>query len=357
MRLADILKTDNIITVSPEDSLSFALGKLSSSHDAAFVFDTNKKLVGVINPYYSLIKYSYPGNAKAGHCMTMPPKLHLTTKLTDAARLLVESKIHYLPVFDEKEQFVGIVSARRILENMTNLNELAVPIATILKNKRAMITIDADEKISHAIQLYKKSRVSKLVVVDKDKKLKGVLAYFDLISYLAAPKHRESEGDRKGAKIPVLNDTVRKFMKPYVLTLTENDTAVKAIKLILEKKIGSVVITKDNNIPVNIITSKDILEILYHTTSVVNFEVITKNVSDVSKKVIETFSDRFTNFLAKKKDVEKATLIVKEERGGSLFQVLLSVFPKPGNGKRKVIETEGYNLGQILAEVKEKAKR
>ena len=46
MNLLDAVKTKNIIKISLDDSLSSALSHLSSSHDAAFIFDDKKKFVG-----------------------------------------------------------------------------------------------------------------------------------------------------------------------------------------------------------------------------------------------------------------------------------------------------------------------
>lgn len=76
--LTTIIKKDNIITVSPDVTLTQALSRLSTSHDAAFVFDDKKKYLGVINPYYALIRSSHPGNAKAAHCLHHPPKIYLS---------------------------------------------------------------------------------------------------------------------------------------------------------------------------------------------------------------------------------------------------------------------------------------
>ena len=79
MNLLDAVKTKNIIKISLEDSLSSALSHLSSSHDAAFIFDDKKKFVGVINPYHALIHASYPGNAKVAHCLFHPQELSATS--------------------------------------------------------------------------------------------------------------------------------------------------------------------------------------------------------------------------------------------------------------------------------------
>jgi hypothetical protein len=65
MKIASLIKNSNIIRIHPDETISSAISKLSSSHDAAFAFDDNGKYMGVINPYYSLIKSSAPANAKA----------------------------------------------------------------------------------------------------------------------------------------------------------------------------------------------------------------------------------------------------------------------------------------------------
>ena len=115
MNLLDAVKTKNIIKISLEDSLSSALSHLSSSHDAAFIFDDKKKFVGVINPYHALIHASYPGNAKVAHCLFHPPRVKRNFSISKVAQLFIESKLHYLPVFDERDEFIGITSARRLL--------------------------------------------------------------------------------------------------------------------------------------------------------------------------------------------------------------------------------------------------
>src|SRR3989338_2991380 len=100
VKLSEILKTDDIIRVSPQENLSSALSKLTTSHDAAFVF-ANEEFKGIVNPYYDLIKSSYPGNAKVEHCMFHPPKIKENFPLSKVVELLIDSKIHYLPVFDD----------------------------------------------------------------------------------------------------------------------------------------------------------------------------------------------------------------------------------------------------------------
>jgi len=262
MSLTDILKTERIIKVDEDEVLSSVLNKLGSSHDAAFVFSKKNQYLGVINPYYCLIKSSYPANSKVKNCLFHPPKVYLDTSLSKIASLMIESKVHYLPVFLDrnKEEFAGIISARRLLSYFKNLNFFKVKINKILKNKKPLVVIDENESVGKAIDFFRKTRYSKLIVVNGGGKLKGVLSYFDLISYLALPKAKETSGDKRGEKTNFLNLPVKNFTKTYVITLKKDDFLSDVVNLILEKKIGSVVITDDNKIPKGIITTRDILQ-------------------------------------------------------------------------------------------------
>lgn len=259
MSLKDILKTENIIEISPEETLSTALTKLRSSHDSAFVFSPDNQYLGVINPYYCLIKSSYPGNAKVTRCLYHAPKIYINYSLIKVAQLFIESKIHYLPVFDQNNRFLGIISARRLLSRFSDDKEFKVKIGEVLKNKKPLSVVYEDDSASVALNLFKTTKFSKLVVVDRDFKLKGILSYFDLIYYLVLPKNSPGKGEREGNKVSFFRQQVKNFMKSYVLTLTKENYLSEALHLILTKKIGSVVIVGEKRKPIGIITTRDLL--------------------------------------------------------------------------------------------------
>ena len=100
MRLLNILKENDIIKVSPENHLSKVLSKLSTSHDAAFVFSDENKYIGIVSPYFTMIKSSLPANTKVEHCLTHTAKIYLNYPLSKVCELFIQSKIHYLPVFE-----------------------------------------------------------------------------------------------------------------------------------------------------------------------------------------------------------------------------------------------------------------
>lgn len=258
--LPSIIKKENIIKVDPEMTLSHALAHLSTSHDAAFVFSDEDKFMGVINPYYCLIRSSHPGNAKVEHCLHHPPKVYVDYSLPKVASLLIESKIHYLPVFDNKERFMGIISARRILSNLRNLPSFRKTIGDALRfRKKPLTVIYEDETVAQALALFKSTKLSKLVVINRDMKLKGILSYYDLISFLTQPKNHEGKMERIGNKIHLFNQHVKNYMKTYVLSLKNNNSLSDAFNLVINKKIGSVVIVDEERHPVGIITTRDLL--------------------------------------------------------------------------------------------------
>ncbi len=260
MPLQKFLKTENLIKIYPNETLSSALAKLESSHDAAFVFSEDNKYLGVINPYHCVIKSSYPGNAKVVHCLYHPPKVSINDSLTKVAKLFIESKVHYLPVFDEAGHFLGIISARRLISQFKDDSRFKVKIEEVLKTKKPLSVVYEDETISSALNLFKSTKFSKLIVVDRGFKLKGILSYFDLIYYLMLPKNSPEKGERKGNKINFFHHPVKKIMKTYVLTLTKDKLLSEALHLILTKKIGSVVILGEKREPIGIITTRDLLK-------------------------------------------------------------------------------------------------
>ncbi len=347
VRLTDIIKTNNIIKISSKDTLSAALSKLSTSHDGGFVFSEEGKYLGVINPYYTIIKASYPSNAKVEHCLFHAPHVYLNTPLNKLAQLFIDSKIHYLPVFDHEEKFIGIISARRLLSSFIGLDLFNISIKEFLKTKKnPTYVIYENDLISKAISTLKEKRISKLIVINKDNKLKGILSHYDLIAFLISPRNSTHRGDRVGNKINFYHYPVTHFSKTYVLTLSEKHSVHDALKLIIGKKIGSIVIVDEKRHPIGIITTKDILRYFIGQKIYKKMEIIAKNLSPENRQILGGFFNRFNFFLRKDSDVEKAKLFVKEEKRGGLFEAVLSLFPKKGSPQ--VIKKEGKNLFKVL---------
>ncbi len=353
MTKTDSFIKNDVLKLNTQETLPSALSKLSTSHDAGFVFSDNNEFMGVINPYYCLIKSSYPSNAKVEHCLYHPPHVHASDSITRIARYFIDTKIHYLPVFDNQEKFLGIVSARHIISLFKDYSVFKVKIQEVLQMKnKALITIFEDDPINHAINIFKKEKISKLVVVGKSLKLKGILSYYDLISYLSRPKDSQHRGEREGNKVSFFHLKVKNFQKNYVLTLTPDNLVSDAMDLIIEKKIGSVVIVNEERYPIGIITTKDLLRFFISKNIGKRIEVVSQNLTPENRRTLGGFFDGLSAWVKKVPDVNGARLFVKEEKGGNLFKVVLSLFFN--HGQPTVIEREGRDLRFVLKDVEKK---
>jgi len=351
MTLYELLKNTNIIKVHPDEHLSSAISKLTSSHDAAFVFNEENQFKGVINPYYCLIKSSHPANSKVEHCIFHAPRVKLNYSLAKVSQLMIESKIHYLPVFNNKEEFIGIISARRVLESLKGSPIFKVKIQEILnQKKRPVVTVYEEDFISSALNLFKLYKLSKLVVIGRELKLKGILSYYDLISFLITPKEKEHAGERNGNKVSFSHQKVKNFAKSFVLTLKSEDTMEEALRLIIEKKIGSVVIVDKDRHPIGIITSQDFLGLISKGQSHQKLEIIEKDLSRENRQIVGGFFNSLNLWVKNIPNLIKARLFVKEEKEGGVFKVNLSLFPK--KGEPTVIKKEGKNLLKMLKKIK-----
>lgn len=351
MALQDIIKTDAIITIPPGDTIVSALSKLHTSHDAAFVFDKDKTFRGLVNPYYCIIKSSLPGNAKIESCIYHPPKLDITTPTNKAAQLMIDSKVHYLPVFD-KDRFAGIISARRLLAKRKYSPKLDMTIADVLRRKhKQLVTIHEDEFVSKALATFKTAKVSKLIVVNREGKLRGIMTYYDLILFLMEPRRR----NQKDGTVSLGHQIVRNFMKTLVLTLPDTASMRDALRLIMEKQIGSVVVVNPQKQPIGIITTSDFLHLLRQESPQTPVELSSQNVSPHNRHVVRHFFLRIRDRIQRGRDIDRARILVREEKRGNLFQVVLALFPK--RGKPTIIKKEGRDLKSVLKEVKDRDKR
>lgn len=241
LKAQDLLKNEGILTAGPEDSLSSALAKMHSSHDAVFVKDKNKFL-GVISLYHTLYRSAQPGSAKVKNCLFSPPKLKPEMPVDQIARLMIESKIYFLPVMTESGQWLGVVSYRRLLRLNRNLDLRAKP--------RPLISVKDNLSVSQARATMKNRGVSRLVVVNNTGRLAGIVTRYDLNAVLGQPS---------GGKNRPLNQPVKNFVKKNVVTADRRTPANQLIGLMLDKRIGSVVLVNNQFQPVGLVSVRDCL--------------------------------------------------------------------------------------------------
>lgn len=351
MKVAEIVKKEGVIRASDDETIGPVLSNLSSSHDAAFIFNDDDRLLGVINPFHSMIKSSHPAKTKVVKGLIHPPRLHMSDNISRAAKLMIESKIHYLPVFDHQNKFIGIASARRLLDRVKDSQEFAQKISTLIMRKRPLVTILESSPLHLALKLFKTHRISKLVVVSSGGVLKGVLSYFDLVDYLTEPKKRQSFGSLGGEKSSSLAKPVKHYAKTNVLTLSPQDNLKSAINLILDRNIGSVVIIDSLRRPSNIITTKDLLSLLSPPQFNFPIEIKLFGLPEAHRKLAQNFAASLASWFTKQAGFLKVMLKIEEKKQGGIIEIMLQVV-RPGLPVA-IIKKQGKNLSVVLTKFAE----
>ncbi len=109
------------------------------------------------------------------------------TELVDMAAYVMNWKhIRHVPVEDNQNRLVGLVTHRSLLRLVPTLNEpgrAAVPISEIMETK--LHTVGPTTRARDAFQLMRKHRISCLPVVDEENRLVGILTETDFMELAA----------------------------------------------------------------------------------------------------------------------------------------------------------------------------
>lgn len=120
-------------------------------------------------------------------------RIHMDTPLGQAMELCSEKKIRHLPIVDDQEKLVGLVTDRdlryfvsprigTISENNSDRESVRRPVHLIMI--RATITATPEMPISAAAELLLTHRVGCLPVLDPDRRVIGMVTTTDLLRHL-----------------------------------------------------------------------------------------------------------------------------------------------------------------------------
>ena len=109
----------------------------------------------------------------------------------DALNLMREFKIGGIPVVDESRKLIGIVTNR----DLRFQDYMSTPIDAVM-TKENLITTGKDTDLQQASQILRTHKIEKLLVVDKDNTLIGLLTYKDITKIKDNPHASKDEKGR-----------------------------------------------------------------------------------------------------------------------------------------------------------------
>jgi len=134
--------------------------------------------------------------------ITMKP----TNKIYEAKEVMNKYKISGLPITDENNKLVGILTNRDIrFETRMNL---------LIKNAmtKDLITVPIGTSLKEAEKLFHKHKIEKILMVDESLHLKGLITYKDVLKRIQYPDASKDELGRLrvGAALGVGSDTLER---------------------------------------------------------------------------------------------------------------------------------------------------
>ncbi len=248
---AEELMSREFAVMKPDDVISHSLS-FFEYNDAIVVMD-GKNYVGMLLRK-EIMRAKISPSAKVKNFIEHAPKLQRDTHVGEIARLMLESNIYHLPVFDG-EKLVGVVGYEAILKHiMEEMGEESVE-KFLSEN---VITVSPNDNIGKVIKIFREHNISRLPVVE-DGKVVGIITMRDIMERVIHPEEKPEYGEFIAEKKRFLKIPVKGIMTEEPFMMPPNTPLREVIKEMLERGIGGMLVGEGKKL-VGIITVKDILE-------------------------------------------------------------------------------------------------
>ena len=108
-----------------------------------------------------------------------------TASVLDAANLMVEKRVGSIVITDDDGKPIGIITERDILKKVTRVGKLANDVAVQDIMSSPVISVKAFDSIDTAAATMSKNKIKRLVVLEQNGTLSGVLSVTDITRKLA----------------------------------------------------------------------------------------------------------------------------------------------------------------------------
>ncbi len=243
-------------TINEEDTLSRCLELFKQDVPPVLaVLNDKGKYVGIIARRWILRTRLDPATMKVKSLMRAAPKVEANFSLAKVAKLMIQSGVRQLPVF-EKEKLMGFVTDENIIHGAVTQDWGSSPVEQIMT--KAPVTIEASRSVGAVLSLFREHDVSHMPVMENGRVV-GVVSTQDIIENVFQPNQRQTVGDIKGEKIQVLNIPAKGVMTSPVVTVSPEMPLKEAEKKMHEFNVHSLIVLAKERL-VGIVTKLDFLE-------------------------------------------------------------------------------------------------
>jgi CBS domain-containing protein len=244
------------VTVNENDPLSKCLDLFKKEMPPVIaVLNEKGKYAGVISRRWVIRSRLDPSTTKVKSLMRPASKLSKEVTLSKAARLMIESGVRQLPVF-EKNRLVGFVTDEDIIHGAVTQEWGNTAIEKIMT--KAPQVIEANRSVGAVLSLFREHGVSHVPVVDQGK-LMGIISIQDIIEQIFQPRQKQTLGEIVGEKVPVLSIPAKGIMAQPVITVASDASLREAAEKMHKQDVSCLVVMSKERLA-GIVTKLDFLE-------------------------------------------------------------------------------------------------
>lgn len=257
------LMSEDVITVDKDQNLSDALKLLRKHNVSRLPVVNNKELVGIISERdiankLGSVKYeSMPASrlhissVMVKDVFTVPE----TMQLDEVAKLMLENGIGSVPVMNEDDKMVGIVSKADFVTLAVGIAFDKITVKEIMTKE--LTVVSPTDRLVHARRQMIESHVGRVPVVDDDK-LEGMVTSKDLMRAFIDFRKNVPEKYQKSQIKDVLVDDIMSHNP----TVTSKDATISEVaNVMMETGFNGLPVVEEGKL-VGIVTQTDILRLI-----------------------------------------------------------------------------------------------
>ena len=243
-------------TVNENDPLSKCLELFKKEMPPVLaVMDKNGKYAGVISRRWITRSRLDPATTKVKTLMRPAPRVDPSVSLSKAAKLMIESGVRQIPVFDKKK-LVGFVTDEDIIHGAVTQEWGNTEIQSIMT--KAPYVVEGNRSVGAVLSIFRERGISHVPVMEEGK-LVGIISIADVIEQVFQPRKKQTVGDIKGEKVPMLNVPAKGIMAKPVITVKPETSLEEAERKMHEHNVSCLPIAAGEKLT-GIVTKLDFLE-------------------------------------------------------------------------------------------------
>ncbi|MCS7112202.1 MAG: CBS domain-containing protein [Ignisphaera sp.] len=232
------------------------------------VVDEDNRIIGMLS-YRSILTKGVGRDTKVQSIMEPPFYIYDDADVNSAVSSLVAWRSKEVPVINRDGVVVGIISRSAVLHNLIENNKIP-RIAVEEAMSKPAITIGEKENIAKARWVMLKSGISRLPVVDTGNRVVGVITLSDIVERLYSIRLSRRKGyEWIQSEESFLAAPVSEFMTVPPITAPAGIDIVKTAVILLDNRISGVPVVTNSNIIEGVISNIDILRKYLETFTVV----------------------------------------------------------------------------------------